>query len=53
MENGKRVYGVYIQRCKGCGNLLALHNAHCCEFCMIPDCKCENGVLEDDRGGGI
>lgn len=28
-------------RCDHCGHLVALHNSHCCSFCMIPECKCE------------
>jgi hypothetical protein len=26
-------------RCK-CGHLYALHNFHCCTFCMVPGCAC-------------
>lgn len=28
-------------RC-GCGHLVALHNGHCCSFCMVPGCPCES-----------
>jgi hypothetical protein len=30
-------------RCLGCGHLKALHNSHCCSFCMVPDCECGLG----------
>jgi hypothetical protein len=26
-----------------CGHLLALHNTHCCQFCLVGDCPCERG----------
>lgn len=29
-------------RCK-CGHLEALHNTHCCPFCMVAGCPCELG----------
>lgn len=28
------------ERCEACGHLYALHNFHCCSFCMVPDCEC-------------
>ena len=27
-------------RC-ACGHLWVLHNGHCCSFCTVPNCKCE------------
>jgi hypothetical protein len=30
------------KRCE-CGHLYALHNSHCCFFCMVEDCPCESG----------
>lgn len=33
-------------RCSACGHLKALHNSHCCTFCMMPGCKCEFGELK-------
>lgn len=36
-------------RCRACGHLAALHNGHCCVFCMIKDCPCEWGEMP---GGG-
>ena len=33
------------ERCK-CGHLQALHNFHCCEFCMVPGCGCENYKID-------
>lgn len=29
------------KRCDACGHLEALHNGHCCEFCMVPQCPCK------------
>lgn len=28
-------------RCDRCGHLYALHNSHCCSFCMVDECECE------------
>lgn len=33
-------------RCEACGHLSALHNGHCCVFCMIPGCRCEWGEVK-------
>lgn len=30
------------KRCDRCGHLFALHNDHCCSFCMISGCRCED-----------
>lgn len=27
-------------RCDTCGHKTALHNYHCCSFCMVPGCSC-------------
>jgi hypothetical protein len=35
-------------RCRTCGHLAALHNRHCCEFCMIEDCPCEWGEMPEE-----
>ena len=38
--------------CDACGHLDAFHNRHCCEFCMVPDCKCwwgRIGGLEEEE----
>lgn len=32
-------------RCEACGHLQALHNEHCCTYCMIPECRCEWGKV--------
>lgn len=34
---------VFLQgaRC-GCGHLYSLHNTHCCQFCMVDGCECED-----------
>lgn len=34
-------------RCASCGHLEALHNEHCCVFCMVPGCKCAWGKVEE------
>lgn len=34
------------QRCDACGHLKALHNEHCCEFCMVTDCPCKWGEID-------
>ena len=36
-------------RCEACGHLQALHNEHCCSFCLIPDRKCEWGKIDAPR----
>lgn len=36
---GGRVYKKEM-RCE-CGHLWALHSGHCCSFCMVPGCECE------------
>lgn len=30
-------------RCGECGHLNALHSGHCCCFCTVPGCKCNEG----------
>ena len=30
------------ERCTVCGHLKALHNYHCCVFCMLDDCRCHD-----------
>ena len=35
-------------RCMTCNHLEVFHNEHCCEFCMVPDCKCEWGKLVEE-----
>lgn len=31
--------------CAECGHLESLHNFHCCPFCMVTGCKCEQDGL--------
>lgn len=33
-------------RCEARGHLTALHNGHCCVFCMVPGCTCEWGEVK-------
>ena len=35
-------------RCAACGHLMALHNDHCCEFCMVTGCPCEWGEMPEE-----
>jgi hypothetical protein len=28
-------------RCLVCNHLEAFHNYHCCAFCLVPDCLCD------------
>lgn len=28
--------------CKTCGHRVVLHNLHCCEFCQVKGCGCDN-----------
>ena len=38
------------ERCGACGHLMALHNHHCCEFCIVPGCPCEWGKVPPIEG---
>lgn len=40
LYNGSKTNNPKEMRCT-CGHLWALHNGHCCSFCMVPGCKCE------------
>lgn len=37
------------ERCDACGHLEALHNGHCCSFCMVTDCPCDWGKIPSDE----
>lgn len=34
-------------RCRACGHLDAMHNFHCCTFCTVVGCRCENDAVSD------
>jgi hypothetical protein len=40
---------IFILRCEACGHLEALHNGHCCVFCMVPGCPCEWGKVKKEK----
>ncbi len=37
-------------RCGGCGHLNIFHNQHCCIFCTVEDCSCQDGNLSTRTG---
>jgi hypothetical protein len=39
-------------RCEACDHLNALHNQHCCEFCVVPGCLRAWGEVEEQDGKG-
>jgi hypothetical protein len=42
LRDDERKMLVESHRCGGCGHLAALHNQHCCVFCEVDDCPCED-----------
>lgn len=41
LTEDERAFLSESKRCKRCGHLNVLHNGHCCSFCTLPDCNCD------------